>query len=91
MELAGGSGMNQLMLARHLGQAVYRPWEPTRRPLTPRQVRRSMPSILKQVGTPARMCQPRGKSPARAPGFHPQPVPRFPVVLKGKRKAKNTG
>ena len=74
--------MNQLYLARELGQAVHRPWEPTHRPLTPQQVRRVMPTILWQLGTPARACQPRGKSPGRAKGFRPKPAPRFPVVRK---------
>ena len=60
---------NQLYLARQLGQALHRPWESTARPVTPQQVRRVMPTILLQVGTPARPCQPRGKSPGRAKGF----------------------
>jgi hypothetical protein len=79
--------LNQLMLARSLGQAEYRPWEPKQRPLTPRQVRRIMPSLLVQLGTPVRVCQPRGKSPGRASGFHPEPAPRYPVVIKSKNKA----
>lgn len=83
--------LKQLVLARPLGQAVYRPWEPTRRPLTPRQVRRTMPSLLMLFGTPARMCQTRGKSPGRACGFHPPPAPRFGVVLKSPRKATTKG
>jgi hypothetical protein len=37
---------NQLLLAKPLGQAVLRPWESTQRAVTPRQVRRVMPSIL---------------------------------------------
>jgi len=81
---------NQLSLARDLGQALHRPWERTDRPVTPQQVRRVMPTILLQVGTPARPCQPRGKSPGRAKGFRPAPAPRFPVVhktLKGPLKA----
>jgi hypothetical protein len=73
---------NQLYLARELGQALHRPWERTDRPVTPQQVRRVMPTILSQVGTPARPCQPRGKSPGRAKGFRPKPAPRFPVVRK---------
>jgi DDE superfamily endonuclease len=73
---------NQLYLARELGQALHRPWERIDRPVTPQQVRRVMPAILAQVGTPARPCQPRGKSPGRAKGFRPQPAPRFPVVRK---------
>lgn len=79
--------MNQLVLARPLGQAAYRPWEPNRRPVTPRQQRRMMPAILSQIGTPAQPCQPRGKSPGRPLGFHPQPAPRHEVVLKRRHKA----
>src|SRR2546430_16043675 len=70
------------ILARELGQALHRPWEGTHRPVTPQQVRRVMPAILLQVGTPARPCQPRGISPGRAKGFRPKPAPRFPVVRK---------
>ena len=73
---------NQLYLARELGQALHRPWENCDRPVTPQQVRRVMPAILWQLGTPARPCQPRGKSPGRAKGFRPEPAPRFPVVRK---------
>jgi hypothetical protein len=73
---------NQLYLARELGQALHRPWERTDRPVTPQQVRRVMPAILLQVGTPARACQPRGKAPGRAKGFRPKPAARFPVVWK---------
>jgi DDE superfamily endonuclease len=74
--------VNQLYLARELGQVLHRPWERTDRPVTPQQVRRVMPTILLQLGTPARACQPRGKSPGRAKGFRPEPAPRFPVVRK---------
>jgi len=78
--------MNQLCLARSLGQACYRPWESRRQVVTPRQVRRVMPAILSQVGTPTRACQRRGKSPGRALGFHPEPTPRYEVVIKGPKK-----
>lgn len=74
--------VNQLYLARELGQALHRPWERTDRPVTPQQVRRVMPTILWQLGTPARPCQPRGKSPGRSKGFRPAPAVRFPVVWK---------
>ncbi len=80
--------VNQLYLARELGQALHRPWEPKGRPVTPQQVRRVMPSILLQLGTPARRCQPRGKAPGRAKGFRPTPAPRFPVVRKHPKKPK---
>ena len=74
---------NQLLLARDLGQAAFRPWERrSTHALTPQQVRRGMSLILSQVGTPAQECKPRGKSPGRAQGFHPQPAQRYEVVRK---------
>ena len=75
---------NQLLLCQHLGQAVLRPWESKARAATPRQVRRVMPSILVQVGTPARRPKPRGKSPGWPKGRVRTPAPRFAVVLKPK-------
>jgi DDE superfamily endonuclease len=81
--------MNQLHLARDLGQACYRPWERREHLVTPRQVRRVMPMILSQLGTPARRCQRRGKSPGRVLGFHPEPAPRYSVVIKGPKKPSN--
>jgi hypothetical protein len=78
--------MNHLHLARDLGQACYRPWESRRQAVTPRQVRGIMPAILSQVGTPTRRCQRRGKSPGRPLGFHPEPAPRYDVVMKGPKK-----
>ena len=76
----------QLYLARPLGLAALLPWEAKGRPVTPRQVRRVMPTLLCQLGTPVRACQPRGKAPGRAKGFHPQHAPRYPVS----RKTSNT-
>lgn len=79
---------NQLYLARDLGLASYHPWERKERPLTPRQVRRVMPTLLSQLGTPARPCQPRGNAPGRAVGFHPKPAKRFSVIVKNPKKKK---
>ena len=79
---------NQLYLARALGAAMFRPWESKERPVTPGQVRRMMPTLLSQLGTPARPCQPRGKAPGRAIGFHPRPAKRFPVIVKNPKKKK---
>jgi hypothetical protein len=50
----------QLYLARPLGLAARLSWEAKGRPVTPRQVRRVMPTMLCQLGTPVRACQPRG-------------------------------
>jgi DDE superfamily endonuclease len=78
----------QLYLARELGQHALLPWEAKGRPVTPRQIRRLMPTLLSQLGTPVRMCQPRGKAPGRAKGFRPQPAPRYPVIQKTSKKEK---
>jgi len=79
--------MNVLLLARSLGQACYHRWERRRQVVTPRQVRRIMAGILCQFGTPARACQRRGKSPGRPLGFHPEPAPRYPVIVKRPKAA----
>lgn len=90
--IQGSIVMNQLCLARGLGQYNYRPWEIRQRPATPGQARRVIASILSQVGTPAHRCQRRGKSPGRAPGFHPKRATRYPVVIKGpKKSSKSSG
>jgi len=80
----------QLFLARELGLHALLPWEAKGRPVTPRQVRRMMPSILSQVGTPTHPCQPRGKALGRATGFHPKSAPRHPVVYKTSNKQKKS-
>jgi hypothetical protein len=52
-----------------------------------------MPTLLWQLGTPARPPQPRGKAPGRAKGFHPKLKPRHPVIRKTsktKKKSKKT-
>ncbi len=79
---------NQLLLSKQLGQAVLRPWESTQRAVTPRQVRRVMPSILLQVGTLAKPPKPRGKSPGWPKGRVRTLAPRFPVVRKPKPAPK---
>lgn len=80
----------QLFLARELGRHALLPWEAKGRPVTPRQVRRVMPSLLSQVGTPTRPCQPRGKAPGRPKGFHPKLAPRHPVIYKTSKKQKKS-
>lgn len=80
----------QLSLVRELGRDALLPWEAKGRQVTPRQVRRVMPSLLSQVGTPTHPCQPRGKAPGRPKGFHPQLAPRYPVVYKTSQKQKKS-
>ena len=81
---------NQLVLARPLVVGAYRPWEARRSVVTLSQVRRAMPTLLWQLGTPARPPQPRGKAPGRAKGFHPKPRPRHPVIRKTSKKQKKS-
>lgn len=78
----------QLYLARPLGLSVLLPWEAKGRPVTPRQIRRVMPTILSQLGTPVRACQPRGKAPGRPKGFRPRQAPRYPVIHKTSKREK---
>jgi len=83
-------GRNQLVLARVEAKVQWQPWDAQARPVTPRQVRRSMGTILTKLGTPAQLPQPRGKSPGRAHGVKIRLAPRFKVVYKGKTHAKHT-
>jgi hypothetical protein len=77
---------NQLCLARCLAQVRRQPWERTARERTPQQVRRAMPGILAQLGTPARLPQPRGKSPGRSKGVKVKPALRFKTIFKDTSK-----
>jgi hypothetical protein len=79
---------NQLVLARPLVEGIYRPWETRRSVLTLAQVRRAMPTLLTQLGTPARPPQPRGKASGRSKGFQPKPAQRYPVILKTSKTSK---
>jgi hypothetical protein len=79
---------NLLVLARPLVGGCYRPWETRRSHLTLTPVRRAMPTLLRQVGTPARPPQLRGKAPGRAKGFHPAPRTCHPVIRKTSKKKK---
>ena len=79
---------NQLLLCQQTGLAVRRPWESQQRTATPRQLRRIMPSILQQVGTPAQLPKPRGKAPGWPKGRVRTRAPRFEVVRKSKTRPK---
>jgi len=81
---------NLLVLARPLLQGYYRPWETRGSVPTLAQVRRAMPTLLQQLGTPARAPQQRGKAPGRAKGFHPRPRTRHPVIRKTSKKPKKS-
>jgi hypothetical protein len=78
---------NQLCLARTLG-CIRQPWERRSGESTPSQVRRALRSILMELGTPARVCQVRGKSPGRAKGAKISPATRYAVIRKSPKKVK---
>ena len=82
----------QLLLARTLVAHQPRPWDPksrrdSQRPLTPGQVRQAWLAFSHRLGTPAQSPRPSGKSPGRAPGFHPKPRQRCPVVSKKQKQS----
>ncbi|MBA2287077.1 MAG: transposase [Ktedonobacteraceae bacterium] len=81
---------NLLVLARPLVEGCYRPWETRHSVRTLAQVRRALPTLLRQLGTPARPPQLRGKAPGRAKGFHPKPRTRHPVIRKTSKKQKKS-
>jgi hypothetical protein len=81
---------NLLVLARPLLEGGYRPWEARSSLPTLTQARRAMPTLLHQLGTPARAPQRRGKAPGRAKGFHPKPRTRHPVLRKTSKKQKTS-
>jgi hypothetical protein len=82
----------QLLLARQWVIPQARDWDPKARrdpvrPLTPGQVKQAWAIFSRGLGTPAAPPGPSGKAPGRAPGFHPQPRPKCPVVSKKAQKA----
>jgi len=80
---------NQLFLARALAVS-RRAWERKEGVPTPSQVRRAMPAIIRQLGTPARPSQPRGYSQGRQKGVQVTPAPRYKTVYKAKNKTNKT-
>jgi len=79
---------NQLFLSRDQAGALRQPGESVRRDSTPRQVRRCMGRIIAALGTPARACRPRGKSPGWPLGRARKPVMTYRVIFKASSKAK---
>src|SRR5262245_47044460 len=72
----------QLRLARDQVADVRLPWQrplpPERR--TPARVRRGFSSLLAQLGSPANLPKPCGRSPGRPRGQRSQPAQRFPAI-----------
>ena len=74
---------NLLYLARDLVGGFRQPWANADRPDTPEQVRHGMWRILLELGTPARLSQPRGKSSGWPIGQIRRPSKTYKVVFKG--------
>jgi hypothetical protein len=79
----------QLLLARGMVQDQPLPWQPKQERLTPERVMQSLAGLFRQIGTPARAPQPRGKSPGWPKGRPRTRRKRHPVVKKGNTKAKS--
>ena len=80
----------QLWMARHLAQALPRPWErnlPAMKDqeISPTLVQRDFERIIRQIGTPARLPKPRGKSPGRRKGTKLPKRLRKKVVVKSQK------
>ncbi|MFO7632466.1 MAG: hypothetical protein R6W76_08005, partial [Caldilinea sp.] len=77
----------QLWMARHVADALPRPWERNlpvmkQRLLSPTLVQRDFARIIRQLGTPAQPPKPRGISPGRRKGTKLPKRLRHKVVVK---------
>lgn len=80
-----------LYIAAPLAQNLPRPWErylpQLKEPKSgnlppPSMVQRNLSLIIRQIGTPALLPKPRGKSPGRAKGYSPGKREPLPVIIK---------
>ncbi|MBD3886814.1 hypothetical protein IFO70_34825 [Phormidium tenue FACHB-886] len=78
----------QLWLARELVYDRPLPWQKPQTHLTPGRVAQSMTALFTQIGTPAQIPKPRGKSPGWTQGQSRTPRVRAPVVKKRYSKRK---
>jgi hypothetical protein len=85
----------QLWMARHVADALPRPWERLlpamkQRLISPTLVQRDFARIIRQLGTPAHLPKPRGISPGRRKGMKLPKRPRQKVVVKSHNTAQKT-
>ncbi|RIK24826.1 MAG: hypothetical protein DCC55_41045 [Chloroflexi bacterium] len=83
----------QLWMARHVAEALPRPWERNlpvikQRRLSPTLAQRDFGRIVQQLGTPAQPPKPRGIAPGRRKGAKLPKRPYQPVVVKRQHAAK---
>lgn len=84
-----------LWMAHPLAEHLPRPWERylpqhKHKRISPALVQRDFSRLISQVGTPARLSKPRGKSPGRSQGTRIPPRKRHPVVYKGQNQPAST-
>lgn len=92
-----GLAYAQLYVSAPLAQNFPRPWErylpefkkPNAEELSsPSMVQRDLPRIIREIGTPALLPKPRGKSSGRIKGYSPGKRERFPLIIKGTHRAR---
>ena len=92
-----GLAYAQLYVSAPLAQDLPRPWErylpefkkPKQEKLSsPSMVQRDLPRIIRQIGTPALLPKPRGKSPGRIKGYSPGKRERLALIIKGTNRAQ---
>jgi hypothetical protein len=74
----------QLRLARSIVADLRLPWEKplSQKRLTPTRVLRAFCNLLLDLGTPASVPKPRGRSPGRPKGSRSGPAKRYPAIKK---------
>jgi hypothetical protein len=83
----------QLWMARHVADALPRPWERNlpamkQRLISPTLAQRDFARIIRQLGTPAHPPKPRGISPGRRKGMKLPKRPPQKVVVKSQNTAQ---
>lgn len=87
---------HQLYLARLLTQATPRPWEKylpayqqaQEGTVTPTQAQRGFANLLETIGSPAKLCVPRGRLSGRVLGSTQEKRPQQDILFKAKKAAK---
>jgi hypothetical protein len=80
----------QLWLAKDLVVENRLPWQSATLTLTPGRVAQSMLPVLVEIGTPAQLPKPRGKSPGWTEGNTRTKPPRYPTVKKRASRPKKS-
>ena len=83
----------QLWMARSIANVLPKPWErylprQNSEVAAPAATQRDFGRIIQQIGTPAKLPKPRGKSSGRPLGLRMKPRSRQPVIKKGAEKPK---